>query len=421
MPLFGGLARRTPFYYGWVVAGAVSLTMLSSGALAAPMFSVFIPAWVDEFGWSLTAISGAFSFGTIVAALAGPAVGRMLDRYGGRLVMGGGALAMAAALGGLALAGSLAGLYAALAVGRTALMGIQNLGGHTVIANWFVRRRALATALAVNGSRLGLGAWPLLAAALIASVGWRTTLWTLAAAVALLAIVPLVFIVARRPEELGLHPDGAPRQRGRSRDATQGEARWRPREAARTAPFWLLMAAHMGAMFAGGGFGVHRIPFFLERGLAGEWVGPVLLVHALGMLIGGFAAAWLMSVMPRRAVIFLVMAAAAGAMWAALVVPPDIWVAAYTFVESMAFGGVFAMLPVVYADYFGRESIGMIRGITHPIVVGANAAGPLFAGAVYDASDGSYTIALVSFGAVLGVGAVCALLARPPAATAHSS
>ena len=416
MPLFGGLPRRTPFYYGWVVAGAVCMTMTLSGALAAPMFSVFIPAWVDEFGWSLTAISGAFSFGTVAAAVSGPLVGRMLDRYGGRLVMGGGALLMAASLAGMAAMGSLAGLYAALAVGRTALMGIQNLGGHTVIANWFVRRRAFATAVAVNGSRLGLGVWPLLAAALMATLGWRGALWTVAVALAVLAALPLVLIVARRPEDVGLQPDGrAPASAAGSREGPR-EPQWRPREAARTAAFWLLMVAHMGAMFAGGGFGVHRIPLFLDRGMSEGLVGPVLMMHAVGMLAGGFAAAWLMGVLPRRAVIFAAMAGASASMATALVVPPDWRMAAFTFGESMAFGGVFAMLPVVYADYFGRESIGVIRGITHPIVVGANAAGPLFAGVLFDATGGTYSAALIAFCGVLALGAISALLARQPSA-----
>ena len=160
--MFRGLAQRTPFYYGWVVAGAVLVTMTISGAVAAPMFSVFLSQWTEEFGWSRTAISGAFSVGTVAAALAGPLVGRALDRYGGRLVMGGGALLMAVSIAGLGFMESLVGLYAGLIVGRTVLMSIQNLGGHTVIANWFVRRRAFATAVAVNGSRLGLGLWPLL-------------------------------------------------------------------------------------------------------------------------------------------------------------------------------------------------------------------------------------------------------------------
>ena len=410
-----GLAQRTPFYYGWVVAGAVLMTMTISGAVAAPMFSVFIPRWSDEFGWSRTAISGAFSFGTIAAALAGPLVGRALDKYGGRLVMGGGGLLMAASVAGLGFVGSLVGLYAALVVARTALMSIQNLGGHTVIANWFVQRRAFATAVAVNGSRLGLGLWPLLGAALIAVMGWREALWMVGALMALLSFFPLIAIVSRQPEDVGLHPDGRPpllSQEDHSRQV-RAEHQWRPREALRTHAFWLLLFAHMGAMVAGGGYGLHRIPLFLDRGLAEGWVGPVLMLHAVGMLVGGFVAAWFMGRTSYRIVIAGCMAGASAAMAAAGFIPPGVPMAVFTFAESMVFGGVFAMLPVVYAEYFGRDSLGTIRGIAHPAVVASNAVGPVFAGYVFE-SSGAYTMALVTFSVVLGVGAVSALLARRP-------
>ena len=61
--------------------------MVLSGSLAAPLFSVFIPSWTEEFGWSRTAVSGVFSFATILAALVGPLIGKLLDAYGGRSVM----------------------------------------------------------------------------------------------------------------------------------------------------------------------------------------------------------------------------------------------------------------------------------------------------------------------------------------------
>ena len=50
------LARQVPFYYGWVVVGAVGLTVGLSTAVAGAVFSIFIEPWSDEFGWSRTAI-----------------------------------------------------------------------------------------------------------------------------------------------------------------------------------------------------------------------------------------------------------------------------------------------------------------------------------------------------------------------------
>ena len=86
---------------------------------------------------------------------------------------------------------------------------------------------------------------------------------------------------------------------------------------------------------------------------------------------------------------------------------------AFTLAESSVFGGVFAMLPVVYAEYFGRDSLGTIRGIAHPVVVASNAVGPVFAGYVFE-TTGTYGVALAVFSVVLGVGALSALLARRP-------
>ena len=73
--------------------------------------------------------------------------------------------------------------------------------------------------------------------------------------------------------------------------------------------------------------------------------------------------------------------------------------------EGLAFGGIFAILPVVYADYFGRNSIGSIRGATHPVVVASNAVGPLYAGFLFDI-NGNYDLVFISFALILLVGMI---------------
>jgi MFS family permease len=166
------IVSRFHFYYGWVIAAAVALSMTASSATAAPVFSVFIQPWSDEFGWSRTAISGIFSFATVMAAFVGPLVGRGLDRYGGRIILGVGALLISASLISISFASNLIFLYAAFSVGRVAMMNIQNLASHTVIANWFIQRRALATAFVINGNRLGLAFWPVIAGAIVLADGF---------------------------------------------------------------------------------------------------------------------------------------------------------------------------------------------------------------------------------------------------------
>ncbi len=403
-----------PFYYGWVVVGAVAISMTASSATAAPVFSIFIDPWTKEFGWSRTAISGVFSFATVMAALVGPLVGRGLDRYGGRIILGVSALLISASLISVSFASNLVFLYAAFSVGRMAMMNIQNLASHTVVANWFIQRRAFATAVVINGNRLGLAFWPMIAGAVVLASGWRSAFWVLGLCVAVLSLASFILVVARRPDEIGLYPDGRPPEPKVPGAASRlSDYSWTAKAAVRTPAFWLLMAAHTGMMLVGAGSGVHRVPFFVGQGMDGSLVGPMLFVQAIGMMAGGFAGAALMRRVPQQRVIGTFMLGTAAMMFLILHVPPNGMVVLYGLSEGVFSGGAFAMLPVIYADYFGRRSIGTIRGITHPVVMIANAAGPLIAGLIFDIR-GDYSLAFQIFGGVTLAGAALAWFAKPP-------
>ena len=415
------LARHVPFYYGWVVVGAVGLTVGLSMAVAGPVFSIFIEPWSDDFGWSRTAIAGAFSFGTVLAGLAGLVVGPTLDRYGGRVFLGGGALLIAGSLISLTFATSLVFFYGALAVGRVAMMNLEHLASPTIVANWFVRRRAFAMAVVANGTTLGLGLWALLASVVLAAYGWQVAFWVLGVTVSILSTVPLVLVVARRPEHIGLLPDGGPAVpeglNGASRPLV--EQRWTARQAVRTRAFWLLMASQAATLSAGAGMSVHRVPFFVGRGLADGWVGPMLLVWTAGWMIGGFVAAGISRYVPKRRVVWAFMMGSGITTLLILRVPANGAVLPFAMVDGAFIACAFTMLPEINAYYYGRGSIGAIRGLTHPVVMVANAAGPLYGGVIFDAFEG-YTWAFVTFGAVLIAGSITAWFAIPPGQPADS-
>lgn len=278
------LARRLPFFYGWVIV-AVAFVTMAIGVNARTSFSLLFPAILDEFGWDRATTAGAFSFGFFVAALLGPVTGRLMDRRGPVWVMELGTLAIAA---GLALA-SLATQPWQLYLTQGVLVG----GGSTAVGysgqalylpNWFLRRRALAISIAYAGAGIGSIVLLPLVQSIILAAGWRTACLTLAA-LALVILAPLNLLLRRRPQDLGLTPDGDSASQAIARrsvhivDTTWAATSWTLAAALRTPRFWWLVLANAMAMYAWYAVQVHQTKYLLSIGIA-----PTLAAWALGFV-----------------------------------------------------------------------------------------------------------------------------------------
>src|SRR5438445_12077162 len=77
---------RLPFYYGWIIVVVTFVTM-AIGVNARTSFSLFFPPIIDEFGWERGVTAGAFSFGFLISGAMSPLIGRMMARFGPRVVM----------------------------------------------------------------------------------------------------------------------------------------------------------------------------------------------------------------------------------------------------------------------------------------------------------------------------------------------
>src|SRR5947209_8594353 len=199
--------RHLPFFYGWVMV-AVAFVTMGLGVNARTAFSLLFPSILDEFGWERGMTAGAFSFGFLVSAALSPGVGRLMDRRGPRVVIEMGVGLMAAGLMLAPLMRQPWHLYATLGVlvgGGSNCLGYT---GHSLfLPNWFVRRRGLAMSVAFSG--VGAGSILVLPwlQALIGRAGWRAACWALGLLV-LALLAPLNLLLQRRPEDLGLAPDG---------------------------------------------------------------------------------------------------------------------------------------------------------------------------------------------------------------------
>ena len=415
LPTF--LGARLPFFYGWVVLGCLCCAGFARQGPAVATLSIFVEPLTREFGWSRAALSGAVSLGGLLAAIAAPLIGPVLDRRGSRLVLCAAVLVNAAALMLLSLTPSLLVFYVLFCIARMSWAAPFELGLYGALNNWFVRRRATASAVATLAQQIGLVAMPLLAQFAILHQGWRAGWLALGATTLLVGFVPAWLLLARRPEDLGLVPDGAaaPRDDMVPGRPVAAEPAYSRRQALGTGSFWLLLLYTALVYPVQAGVSLHQAPFLVERGIDPTIAATIVSFFSAMSAVATIACGALPRGLPIRYPL-----AATGAILTLGVVlllgvraAPQAYVAAGVF--GFAIGAILTLLPVAWADYFGRAHFGAIRGIALPAQVLSQAAGPLLSGALRDLT-GDYALSLQCFTALAALSVVAALLARQPRA-----
>jgi MFS family permease len=278
---------RLPVFYGWIIVATAFVTM-GIAVNARVAFSLLFPPILAEFGWSRGVTAATFGIGFLVATAYTPFVGFLLDRLGPRILFPAG---LAVSSAGLVLAAFVREpwqLYATLGVLVAAgTMAVSYIGHSLVLPHWFVRRRGLALGIAFSGVGIGsIVLFPVLQT-VIARAGWRTACWTLAALLVIVVLPLNVVVPRRRPEELGLHPDGDPAPPSLTAgghpanvvDPAWASVDWTLGRALRTTRFWWVALAYLGALYAWYAVQVHQTKYLLDLGFS-----PELAAWALGLV-----------------------------------------------------------------------------------------------------------------------------------------
>ena len=409
------LIPRLPFFYGWVILGCACCAGLSRQGGAVATLSVFVSPMTAEFGWSRTALSGAVSLGGLLAAVAAPSLGRLLDREGARLVLCVAILTTGLANLALSLTGSLWMFYVLFCVARMNFAGPFDLGIYGAVNSWFITRRSLANAIASVGQMTGLVVLPMIGSLAMLTGGWRAGWLAIGTTVLVVGFVPAFLLMVRSPEDAGLVPDGVRHfQASTTARAIRPEPVFTRAQAIRTRSFWLLTLFTMLAYPVQAGVSLHQAPFLIERGLSPPVAASVVSFFSLMSGIGSFG----FGVLPRRvsARWKLVLTGLLLCVGASLYQPVHGVASGYfagTFF-GLGVGGLLVMLPIAWADYFGRGNYGAIRGVALTGQVLAQASGPLLSGVLRDATGG-YETSLACFAVLSGLSVLAALLATPPA------
>ncbi len=384
------LIKATPVHYGWVIlaAGTFGSFMTLPGQTAG--VSVFFDPITTDLHISRTSASIAYAAGTLAGILPAPLIGRWIDKRGPRLtatIIAGG---LATACTCMAFVESAMTLLIGFALLRGMAIGGLSLVSQQVVNLWFVHRRGIAAAAASLGLAAGSMVFPQLIDFLISLYGWRGAYLALAFLVAL-TILPVAAALFRdRPEKFGLTTDaGLPPVATKTRE----EPSFTRKQALRTGVFWLLCAVGFLTNAVGTALLLNHFSVMQTAGIERVDALKVLALYAgVQVVVTLSTGALLDRHEPRRLVplaMFLLAATSAlPAFGSGIAVS---WL--YALCLGGAYGSQQAIGAAGYAQYFGRDHLGAIRGTSFVFGIGGAAFGPLPFAASVDWT-GTYFVAL---------------------------
>jgi MFS family permease len=399
-----------PVFYGWIIVVALGVTTIISYGTTQYLFGLLIDPIAREFGWSRAAIGAAYSGTVLVSGFAGLGLAFALDRLGARALMSLGSIVSGVSLLLLAHVQTLTqwGLLWTLGLGLGAAL-TQYPVSFTVLANWFDRRRPHAlSVLTFMGAFASTIFYPL-AGFLIVALGWRSALHVLAGMQLLVALPLHAVILRRHPEDVGLHPDGAP-ARGRSTPQSGVTLR----AAMRTTAFWLLTGAIALSFFASTIVLTEHIAYLIALGYAPAFAASLAGLFGIAYLPGRWFVAHASGKVPLAVLFAIVFGAEALGVALLATLHALAGVIAYVLTFGAAYGATAPLRGAIVAERFGRRSYGAIIA-AQGVPIGVLAAlGPVVAGRLIDVAG--YGPALwCCVGALTVAAVVVAVPVRGPA------
>ena len=406
------------YFYGWRMVGAACGIQFLLAAFLTQALGLYIAVLSDEMGWSKTTLSGAAALQSVEAAIIGPVLGWVMDRFGPQKMIRVGMIMFSAGLFLLSQVNSVTTFYLS-----AILMAIgASLGGYfplsVALVQWFEKFRARALSIMSLGLAMGGLVVPLMAWSM-QHWGWRATAAG-SGVLVLLTGLPMASIIRRRPEDHGDHVDGidpAMRAAAAEREghkAAPAQVEFTVAQALRTRAFWMLAIGHGLALLVVSAVNVHAITHMKEGlGYSVATASWVILIMTFGQLAGVLMGASMGDWFDKRKVSALCMLAHGIGMLCLTFGSHMAMLVAFGVFHGIAWGLRGPFMQAIRADYFGRNAIGLILGLSAAIIAMGQIAGPMIAGVLADLT-GNYELGFSLLALLAALGSLSFMLATKP-------
>jgi MFS family permease len=376
-------------YYGWRITAASFAILFVVVGIVYYSFPVFYAPLIDEFGWTRAQATAGFFYSIlIVGPIFGISAGFLIDRYGTRRILLAGLIAAGVGFLGFSTMHSLGIYYLFYFMETVGYVSGGPVPNQVLISHWFNRMRGRAMGLAYVGIGVGGAVAPVLAQYLIRHAGWRTAMIVFGGMV-FLFLVPMVLLVLRnRPEELGLHPDGALPTAVASPSAPEPKA-ISLRHAMKEPSFWLILAGSAMSIGAVGGVIQHLQLFLRDQKFTPEMAARVASFLLVSSIIGRVIMGYLADRFHKKYVMV------AAYLMVGLSIPALYYVEApgivylFALVFGFGMGADYMLIPLMTAHCFGVASLGKLMGVILTTDAVSQAFAPVLVGRLFDL-HGSY-------------------------------
>jgi sugar phosphate permease len=414
------MPRHKPrFFYGWVLVVVVALGGFSGSTEAFPVLGIFLKPITEDFGWSRSTFTAPLTIGGLLGSLVALATGPLVDRFGSRWALVGAYGILGTAFALMSQMEHLWHYYGLQILARSMNTGVLTVASAVIIPNWFIVRRGRALSLSNLGFPIGAAVMPLYIQLLISASGWRMAALGVGIVVLAVSLLPTALFLRRRPEDMGLAPDGWPTDLretpppSRSRGPIRTDVSLTLKQAAREPAFYLMTVAGSFWWFGRAGLVLHVYPYLTDGGISANVAVWVLVIHSAAGAGGTLLAGYLRDRYDVRRVLAADIALNAAGVGLLLVVGPAWLALLWGLIYGVAQGASVPLQRLMFADYFGRRHLGSIEGVVRATQNIAQAIGPLAAALAFDAAH-SYTAIFSIFVVTNLVAALLMLLARAP-------
>ena len=457
-----------------MVLGLVALGAFVATSIAGVVLGGIQGSIIDDTQWSRASIGLAAGLGVWGTGISGPMIGRLVDRYGARKLMVPGTLILGVCLFSMIWVHSLWQFFLIAIVARIISQPILiGVVPRTVAVNFFRRRRNIALAV-ISVFRPFSGAVNIqLFAVLATAYGWRATFGFLGV-FSLALTVPMALLIRRRPEDIGLLPDGeasyddgsdqaaepgpperSPSETGTTESGTtesgttesgpggsgqstggpnpgqthptlvaQPEVSWTAREALRTRAYWMVAFSAFLATTAHTSIGFSLVPYLSQAASISNTQAAGVLSISTALVLSNLGWGWVAGKVGPRVCIFASTALAIVLIIYLFTVQSIFEAYLFGVLWGLGTSATEVLISILLARYYGRNSYGSIAGAMRPFEASGLGIGSILGGLIYDLTgsyDGLFYESIVASVLALGLITLAKAPVRPVAATPSSA